>query len=115
MASCRGLDKVLKEYKDTLSPELMSQLKQVLHYHNPKKFIGHVAADQLIQTFSCGNNASVSKNITKAENPLMKEERNKHVVVFPFLIENIFPDLHLTPQVLISKEGKLRVVHEQVP
>ena len=34
-ASCRDPDKVLKECKYALPPELLAELKRVLHYHNP--------------------------------------------------------------------------------
>ena len=56
---------------------------------------------------ACDNHTSVANNITKVESNLKKEERNKHVAVFRCWLEHFFPCLHLTPQGLICKEGKI--------
>ena len=44
-ASCRDLDKILREYEDSLPLKLLSQLKRVLHNYNPTSFMGHLTAD----------------------------------------------------------------------
>ena len=91
MASCRGPSKILRECKGTTSPELLAQLKKVLHHHNLKNHIGYVIEDQRRQSRAHENHASIPKNITKIETILSKEERSKCVEVFTCWLENIFP------------------------
>ena len=102
--SCRYPYKILKECKDVLPLELLAQLKRVLHHYSPTKFVGHIAAEQLRQDHACGNHTSVSNDIPKVESTLNKEEHNTCVAVFPCWLEQLFPDLWLTPQGLICNE-----------
>ena len=44
--SCRDPDKILRECKDVLCPELHAQLNRVMYHHNPTKLIGHIKANQ---------------------------------------------------------------------
>ena len=105
-ASYRESDKVLRECKGNLSKELPTQLKRVLHHHNPKKIIGHVTVDKRRQSRACGNHAFVSKNTTKVYTTLSKQQCDKHVAVIPCWLEKFFHNLHLTSQGLICREGK---------
>ena len=75
--------KILRECKESLLPELLIQIKRVLYHNNPTKFIGHIAAEQCMQSRDFGNHASLSNSITKVENNLSKEERNKCAALFP--------------------------------
>ena len=95
--------KILRVWKDTLPPELLAQLKRVLHDYNSKKSIGHAKEDQQMQSRACGDHISVSKSTIKVETTLRKETRNKHVAVLPCWLEKIFPDLCLTTKDLIWK------------
>ena len=70
------------------------------------KFKGHVTADHRKQVRDYGNQDSVSKNLSKVEQTLNKEERNKHVAAFPCSLERFFPELLLTPPGLVHKECK---------
>ena len=47
-----------------------------------------------------------NQNLTKVEKTLNKEECNKYVAAFPCWLERFFPDLFLTLQSLVCKEGK---------
>ena len=81
-ASCRDPNKIFKECKDALPPELLAQLKLVLHHNNPTKSIGYIIAEQHRKARACGNYTSVSKPPTKLETALSKEERNKCTEAF---------------------------------
>ena len=72
-ASCKDPDKILKECKDALLPDLIAQLKQFLHYYNPTNVAGHIKAEQLQQSRTWGNCASVSNKIPKVESTMRKE------------------------------------------
>ena len=96
-APYRDLGKILKECKETLPPEILSQIKRVLHHCNPTKFIVRITEEQ-------HREARFSKNTTKVETIISKEERKKCVATFPCWIEKFFPDLW--PQGFIFKEGK---------
>ena len=93
---------MLKECKDTLS----LQLKQFLHHNNPAKFIEHITTEQRIKAHAWGNYSSVSKNVTKVDNNLSKEECNKIVAALLCCLERFFRYLCLTPQGLIYNLGK---------
>ena len=36
---------MLKEFKDALPQDLIAQLKRVLYYHNPTKFVDYVTVE----------------------------------------------------------------------
>ena len=80
-ASCRDPNKKFKEHKDALPPELLSQLKRVLHHHKPTTFVVHVMVEQHRQAHAYGNHSLVPNDIPKVESTLSKEERNKHVAL----------------------------------
>ena len=105
-ASCRDPDKYLKECKYALPPELLAELKWVLHCHNPTKFAGHITEEQHQQVHVYDNPTQGSNKIPKIEHTLNKEERNKHIAALRFWLEQFFPQLYLNPKVLICREGK---------
>ena len=74
IASYADPDKILRDYKDALPPELLVQLERVLHYHNPRKFIGYITVKQRRQACACGNYSSVSNSIAKVETILNNKE-----------------------------------------
>ena len=92
------------EKKCSLRSDL--QTKKNLCHNNLTKIIGHVTVDQHRQSRSCGNHPFVFKNIAQVDTTLSEEERNKCAAVLPCWLESFFPDLCLTRQVLIFKEGK---------
>ena len=89
-ATYRDPDKVLKAFSAVLTPELLIQLKHVLHHHNPSKLAGHVTAKKSQEAYACGKHASVTKHLAKVEDTLRKEEHNKHVTTFPCWLEHFF-------------------------
>ena len=105
-ASCRDLEQILWAFSDALQPERLRQLSRVLHHHNHYKFKEDATSDQRKQIHAYGNHSSVGRNLIKVEKTLNKEERNKHVAAFPCWLERFFPDMFLTPQCLVCKEGK---------
>ena len=105
-ATYREPDKILRACDEALTPELLTQLKRVLHHHNPSTLIGHVTAQQRQEARKYGNYASVAKHLTKVEKPLNKEEWNKYVTAFSCWLERFFSNLFITPQGLICKVGK---------
>ena len=66
-ATYRDPDKILKACDAALTPELLTQLKRVLHHYNPSKLTGHVTAQQREEARKYGNHASVAKHLTKVE------------------------------------------------
>ena len=82
-AAYRDPDEILRACNAALTPELLTQLKRVLHHHNPSKLTGHVTAQQREEARKCGKHASVAKHLTKVQKTLNKEERNKHITAFP--------------------------------
>ena len=89
-ASYRDPGRIPKERKDALFPEILAQLKRILHHHSPTKFISHMTAEKRQHSRTYGNNCSASNNIPK----LVQQKRSR-----------IFM-LARTPQGLIYKEGK---------
>ena len=45
MNYCRDPDKILRECKNALHPDLLVQLKLVLHYYNPTRSIVHITVE----------------------------------------------------------------------
>ena len=63
MASYRDLEKRLKECKDTLPPELITQLKRALYYHSITMPIDRITLEQRMQACFWSNHSSISKKI----------------------------------------------------
>ena len=102
----RDPEKIPKAFSAVLTPDLLAQLKRVLHHNNLSKFAVHVTANQRQEAYSYGNHSSVAKHLSKVEVTLSKEKRNKHVTAFPCWLERFYPSLFITPQCLICKAGK---------
>ena len=82
-SSCRHTCTMIQDYKDTLPPDLITQLKRVLKHYNPIECLGYVTVEQRIQDRVYGSYVSVAINVPKVDSTLNKEERNKHVAVLP--------------------------------
>ena len=64
-ATYRDPEKILRACNAALTPELLTQLKRVMHHHNPSKLTGHVTAQQREEARKYGNHASVAMHLTK--------------------------------------------------
>ena len=67
--SRRDPNKILKECKDALLPELLAQLKWFLCHCNPTKSIGRIREFQRMQSRVCVNHTSFSKKKLKQRLP----------------------------------------------
>ena len=84
-ASYRDPEKILREFKDALPPELLAQLKRVLHYHNQMHRPCHRRTSQarpcLLKPRIC------LQKMTEVDTDLSKEERTNNAEAFPCWIE----------------------------
>ena len=100
-ASCSDLEKILEFCKGALPPYFLKQIEHVLCNHISSYLNGRTTA-----VHAYINHPSFSKNLTKVEKTLRKEECTNHLEVLSCWLERFFPDICLTTQVLIFKEGK---------
>ena len=100
-ATHRDPEKIIEACSAALTPNLLAQLKRILHHNNPSKFTGYVTAQQRQEARACGNHDAVAKQLHKVETTLNKEERNKCVTAFPCWLELFFPNLFIAPQGII--------------
>ena len=81
--SYRNSAKILQYCKEVLLPDFIKQLKEAQHHHNQSKLNDHIITELCRKARASENCTSVSKKLTKVEKILVKEERNKHVALFP--------------------------------
>ena len=96
-ASYRVSNKILRHHKQALPLDPLAQLKRVLNHHNPNKFIGHVEADYRRQARTYDDHHSISKNTTKLDATLTKEECKNLAAAFLHWLEPFLPVLESHP------------------
>ena len=78
---------MFNSFEEALLTEFITQLKYILHHHNPSKFKGCTVVYQCEQACACSNNASVADNMLEVKKNMNKEYRNKCEAAFPSWLE----------------------------
>ena len=63
--------------------------------------------DNFLIYFRYNNHGTIDKTLVQLKNTLNKEDKNQYVLPFLNRIARFVKNLHLTPQVLLQKPGKM--------
>ena len=99
-------DRVKKEIEGIVPADICANVDNSLRTGAPHKIYGHSSQQNFYVFKRYGNHASINiqpEKITKAMN---KEHKHKYAIALPCWIARFVPNLHLTPQDLVVKEGK---------
>ena len=72
----------------------------------PNKMTAESSRENFLKFFPYGNHTSIKQSLDKVMKTINKEDRNQYLLPFPNWLARFIPHLHLTPQGLLSKQGK---------
>ena len=85
---------------------IIADVQRTLLTACPNKMTAESTHQNFLKFFRYGNHTSIQQSLDKVMKTLNKEDRNQYLLPFPNWIARFIPNLHLTPQGLLSKTGK---------
>ena len=94
--------------KDTkCNKKVIEDLQRLFKKGSPDYTNTSSTHNNFIDFFRYGNHTRVDINIEKILKTINKEDRNQYIVSLPNILARFIPNLYVTPQGLVIKEGKL--------
>jgi len=97
---------IASKLKGIAPPHVISYVFRALHTGAPNKMHGHSSARNFHDYRLYGNHASITSRPDLVQKALNKEERNNFIIPLPSWSSRFIPNLHLSPEGIIIKEGK---------
>jgi hypothetical protein len=106
VAAHRDADKILHHIRDIIDPELYADVEHALRLGAPHYINAEGSWLQFQKYWEHGNHKSVTKNVDLFHKAMNKEDRKDHIITFPRWVGPFIQHFMITPNGLISKEGK---------
>ena len=97
---------IAQKLRGIAPPEVISYVHRALLTGAPNRMHGHSSAKKFHQYRLYGNHASITSRPDLVQKALNKEERNNFIIPLPSWLSRFVPNLHLSPEGIIIKEGK---------
>ena len=95
-----------------IDPFLIAQYIRATTVGCPNHFVAEVSRDNFLEYLGRGNHPSVARYVTEVMNTLIKEHRNRFNMPLPVYLARYIPHLFVTPQALIVKLDKARLIFD---
>lgn len=89
-----------------LDPEIIKHLHRSRTYECPAYFNTETSQDNFLAYLHYGNHSTIVQHKPTVFKAMNKEVKHCHVVPFPRWIARFCPNIHLTPQDILLKQGK---------
>jgi len=97
---------IAKKLENIAPPHVVEYVFRALHTGAPSKFHGHSSSKNFWDYKKYKNHASIDSRPDLVQKALNKEERNNFILPLPAWLARFIPNLHLSPEGIIIKEGK---------
>ena len=98
--------KIASKLKNIAPPNIIEYVLRALLTGAPSKFHGHSSSQNFWNYKKYKNHESISSRPDLVTKALNKEERNNFILPLPAWLARFIPNLHLSPEGIIIKEGK---------
>ena len=105
-ASYLNVEQIIARLKGIVPTVTLDFLEKLLTLGAPVKINGHSTKENFKVYKDYGNHLSVLLKPELIRKALVKESKYKYVMSFPSWIARFIPNLHLTPQGILIREGK---------
>ena len=103
----REIEKTIKILKDTkCNDKVIKDLQRLFKTGSPNYMNATSTHKNFLDFFRYGNHSTIDSNIEKTLKTMNKEDRNQYLVSLPNWLARFIPNLHITPQGLVIKDGK---------
>lgn len=99
-------DRVKKEIEGIVPPAICKNVDILLRVGAPHYIYGHSSTKKIYKFKRYGNHSSIFLKPEKIIKVMNKEHKHNYAIALPSWISRFVPNLHLTPQGLVVKEGK---------
>ena len=104
----RTIEDTIKILKDTKCNEkVIEDLQRLFKTGSPNYMNASSTHKNFLDFFRYGNHSTIDSNIEKTLKTMNKEDRNQYLVSLPNWLARFIPHLHITPQGLVIKDGKM--------
>jgi len=97
---------IAKKLSNIAPPHNVAYVLRALLTGAPSRFHGHSSFQNFSDYKLYGNHASITSRPDLVAKALNKEERNNFIIPLPSWLSRFIPNLHLSPEGIIVKEGK---------
>ena len=97
---------ILSNIKDKVPLKTYNEIQRILQIGSPAYVHGYSSKENFWKYYKYGNYTSVTKDPNATEKVMAKELKHSYSIPLPAWIARFVPNLHLTPQGLVQKDGK---------
>ena len=104
----RKTEEIIKILRDTKCNEkIIDDLQRLFQKGSPNYMNTSSTHKNFLDFFRYGNHSTIDNNIEKTLKTMNKEDRNQYLISLPNWLARFIPHLHVTPQGLLIKDGKM--------
>ena len=100
------VDRDQNEIRGVVPPDICANVDKLLRNGAPHRMYGHSSKRNFEIFKKYGNHSSILLKSEKILKVMNKEHKHQYAIALPCWIARFVPNLHLTPQGLVIKEGK---------
>ena len=102
----RDTSTLLSNIKDRVPVETYNEIYRILRFGSSVYVHGFSSKKIFCKYYKYGNHTSVTKNVNATKKVMAKELKHSYSIPLPVWIARFVPNIDLTPQGLVQKDGK---------
>ena len=108
----RNVTERVKGLRGLVDEDLLTRYIRIMTTGAPALFITDTTRENAMLHWRRGNHSSIAEHNEYIDTLMNKEEKNCFVMIFPQWISRFLPDIFFTPQHLMIKNGKKRLIYD---
>lgn len=108
----RKVTERVEKLRHLVDDDLLARYIRVMTTGAPAHFNTETTRDNAMLHWRMGNHSSIKEHNAYIDKLMNKEEKNCFVMIFPQWIARFLPDIFFTPQHLMIKNGKKRLIYD---
>lgn len=106
----RSVQYIVERVRPHVDAYLIPHLIRVLQVGAPARLVAEVTRENVLDYWRRGNNPSIARHLDQTANTLNKEDKHNYVIPLHSHLFRFVPHLMLTPQHMLIKNGKARLL-----
>ena len=102
----RDMSGILSNLKNNFPLKTYNKIQRILQICSPAYVHGYSSKENFWKDYKYGNYTSVMKDLNATKKVIAKELKHSYTITLLSWIAKFIPNLHLTPQGLVQKDGK---------
>lgn len=106
----RSVQYIVERVRPHIDAYLIPHLIRVLQVGTPARLVAEVSRENVLDYWRRGNNPSIARHLSQTAKTMNKEDKNNYVIPLHGHLFRYVPHLMLTPQHMLIKNGKARLL-----